>query len=104
VPQVRAPILEWWQVRHVTNKFSIYSNDGKKWPVRTFRFPIPKELSIASGLFSAESDLVKTNLACPIPIHHVPEGDFLDPHVCERIVYRGILSKNCIRLNTPSLL
>ena len=33
--------------------------------------------AIASGLFSAESDLVKTSLARPIPIYHVPEGDFL---------------------------
>ena len=30
-----------------------------------------------SGLFSIESDLIKTSLACPIFFYYVPESDFL---------------------------
>ena len=50
--------------------------------------------AIASGLFSAESDLVKTSLARPIPIHHVLEGDFLrSPCVREDSVSGNIVEE-----------
>jgi hypothetical protein len=50
--------------------------------------------AIASGLFSAESNLVKTSLARPISIHYVPEGDFLrSPCVREDSVSGNIVEE-----------
>jgi hypothetical protein len=50
--------------------------------------------AIASGLFSAESDLVKTSLARLIPIYHVPKSDFLrSPYVREDSISGNIVKE-----------
>ena len=55
----------------------------------------PKVLQvIASGLFSAESDLVKASLIRFIPIHHVSKGDLpRSPCVREYSMYGEIVDE-----------
>jgi hypothetical protein len=72
--------------------YSLYELNTARF-VNTISIHLKVLQAIASSLFSAKLDLVKTSLTRPIPIHYVLEGDFLQSPYVQEDSIRGNIVK-----------